>query len=103
MSEISIHKVVSHLKSSIDNDNISFRIKARYVQGNRKGMVFVKNQARWYQPVRYNSRRSTTRTIERKSSYSNDSLMLYDVVEQRPFYVRRWAIIEFENQTVVHE
>ena len=98
MSTISIHDVVSVLKSSVADDLCNYRLKARYISGNNKGGIYVKNQVRWFHSESYQRRRSSAYHIEIKSAFEKDSLMLFDVIEQRPFYVRRWAIIEFENK-----
>lgn len=107
MEGISIHDVVNQMKSSVENDELSFEIKGRYTSGEKKGQIYVKAKARWYQSQRYRNKKQEPKTPQVgrvvAPAFKSDSLKLFDCIEQRPFNATRWSIISFQGKKVIHE
>ena len=86
-----------------------FSFKARYVQGNRKGQIFFKPKCRWHLSQKHRDDQNKPKKSKEagmakaNSNFDKDQLVLFDLIEDRPFYVRRWLIIEFNGKKVIHE
>jgi len=100
---ISIQKVLAEIKITVENQipTAAFSIKARYSEGKRIGEIYFKPEVRPY--FKTQSKKSGKRNDFGHRLQSSDSLMLFDVLKNRPFTVPYFLLMEYKGQRVVHE